>query len=124
VSLAKNIRKLRRAADLNQLELGERLGVGQGAVSKWEAGDAEPKASMLPTLALTVNACLDELLENVNPRYDAARRGESPPRPFTPEPRSQSAAYEAFEIFAEMPSDEHGHVRDPPPRIARCRCRW
>jgi transcriptional regulator with XRE-family HTH domain len=70
VSLARNIRTLRRAADLTQTALGDQLGVGQGAVSKWETGETEPDASLLPTLAVTVRTTLDQLLKGVNLAYD------------------------------------------------------
>lgn len=72
-SLAKNIRRLRRQADLTQAALGDRLGVGQGAVSKWESGETEPDASALPQLALIVGALLDDVLEGVDPQYDSRR---------------------------------------------------
>lgn len=73
VSLASNIRKFRRAADLNQTELGHAVGVGQGAVSKWESGESAPEASDLPKIALVLRVPLDLLLQGVHPQYDAAR---------------------------------------------------
>lgn len=73
VSLAKNIRRLRRAAELTQQQLGDRFGIGQGGVSKWETGESEPDASELPKLALAIGASLDELLEGVTAQYDKTR---------------------------------------------------
>jgi transcriptional regulator with XRE-family HTH domain len=70
--LARNISSLRRAAKLNQGELGDRLGVGQPAVSKWERGETEPDASVLPLLARELGARLDALLHGVDPQYDAS----------------------------------------------------
>lgn len=73
VALASNIRELRKAARLTQIALGKRLGVGQGAVSKWESGETEPDASLLPSLALTLGTYLDVLLYGVDSHYDAER---------------------------------------------------
>lgn len=79
VSLAKNIRRLRRALNISQTVVGESLGVGQAAVSRWEKGKTLPDATMLPKLAVIVGATLDELLEGEEADYDAsvdhARKG-------------------------------------------------
>jgi transcriptional regulator with XRE-family HTH domain len=72
VSLARNISTLRRAARLNQADLGARLNVGQPAVSKWERGETEPEASILPALARELGASLDELLRGLDVEYDAS----------------------------------------------------
>lgn len=41
MTIGDKIRTLRKAANLNQTELGERLGVKTNAVSKWECGRVE-----------------------------------------------------------------------------------
>lgn len=69
-ALGKNIRRLRRAADITQTQVGDLLGVQQGAVSKWEKGESEPAATNLPALAFFLHATLDELLKDVYPEYD------------------------------------------------------
>lgn len=71
VSLARNIKSLRRAANLTQGELGDRLGVEQSAVSKWETGKAEPDASMLPVIARQLDSRVDALLRGIDAQYDA-----------------------------------------------------
>ena len=73
VSLAQNIRRLRRAANLTQTQLGEQLGVGQGAVSKWEKGTTKPDASDLPALARRLGKSLDTVLEGLDAQYDSGR---------------------------------------------------
>jgi transcriptional regulator with XRE-family HTH domain len=73
VSLAKNIRRLRRMADLTQIGLSQRLGVGQGAISKWETGESEPSVSALPRLAVALGTSLDRLLEGIEAQYDSSR---------------------------------------------------
>lgn len=73
VSLAKNIRRLRRAANLTQTQLGEALGVGQAAVSRWEKAKTLPDATILPRLALTIGSTLDLILQGEEAQYDAGR---------------------------------------------------
>lgn len=63
-NLGKNIKRLRKEAGLTQQELGERLGVGKAAVSKWENGTVENiKSRILYMLCDELNAPLHELLE-------------------------------------------------------------
>jgi transcriptional regulator with XRE-family HTH domain len=45
------VRELRRRLGLTQGELGKRVGVGQGAVSKWELGRVVPPAATRARLA-------------------------------------------------------------------------
>lgn len=79
VSLGRNIRVLRRAANLTQEDFGDRLGVKQDAVSKWEAGKTQPDADALPTMALVLGARLDALLQGINAAYDAADQSRHVP---------------------------------------------
>ena len=51
------IRALRQGQNLTQAELGEKLGVGGKAVSKWECGAGAPDIALLP-LSLTVHHAL------------------------------------------------------------------
>ncbi len=45
------VRELRRRLGLTQGELGKRVGVGQGGVSKWELGRVAPPAATRARLA-------------------------------------------------------------------------
>ena len=45
------IRALRQGQNLTQAELGEKLGVGGKAVSKWECGAGAPDIALLPRLS-------------------------------------------------------------------------
>ena len=47
------------------------VGIGQGAVSKWERGKAEPSVSELPRIARAVDVTADELLQGIDAQYDA-----------------------------------------------------
>ena len=59
----KDIRELRRAKNLTQRELGERLNVGQTTVAMWETGDRTPRADKLPELARILGCRIDDLFE-------------------------------------------------------------
>lgn len=100
VSLGENLRTLRRAADLTQVDVGKALCVGQEAVSRWENDQTQPDAVMLPSLSFTIGAALDKLLEGLDPRYDAARDPASRDALIKPKP--------ARDIHA--PISEHARV--------------
>lgn len=54
--------KLRKQKKLTQSQLGEKLGVSDKAVSKWENGAAKPSVDMLYKLAEFFNVSVDELV--------------------------------------------------------------
>ena len=56
------IRTLREATGLTQAELGNRLGVTDKAISKWETGKGLPDISLLQPLARTLGVSLIELM--------------------------------------------------------------
>lgn len=56
------IARLRKEKDLTQAALGEKLGVSNRTVSKWENGDGLPDVSILPQLADALDITVDELL--------------------------------------------------------------
>ncbi|MFD8462325.1 helix-turn-helix domain-containing protein [Streptomyces antimycoticus] len=60
------LRRVRRAADLNQAEVAKAVDVSRAMVSKWESNVASPEAERLPALAAAVMRPLDELF----PRED------------------------------------------------------
>lgn len=74
---SKIIRDARRAADLTQIELAERLGVRQSAVSAWETGAAIPTPSMILKLVQFLELNLEELLE----AFAARKEGEDDEEP-------------------------------------------
>lgn len=57
-----NLRRLREAAGLTQIELSERVGVTQAALSAWEIGSAMPSLPNTVRLADALSVSLDELL--------------------------------------------------------------
>ena len=50
-TLGRVIRDARHARDLTQVELAERLGVSQVAISRWEVGGTTPRLPHLRSLA-------------------------------------------------------------------------
>ncbi len=60
--IARNITELRRAADMTQLELAERLNYTDKAVSKWERGESMPDISVLKAIADLFDVTVDYLL--------------------------------------------------------------
>lgn len=55
------IENLRTKAGMSQLELAEKAGVTQGAVSQWETGESMPRSDKLSELAKILNCTIDEL---------------------------------------------------------------
>ena len=61
-TLGNRIAILRRAKELKQDELAEKLGVSPQAVSKWENDQTCPDISLLPLLSKILGVSVDELL--------------------------------------------------------------
>ena len=61
-SFGEKLYRYRKAANLTQAALAERLGVGSKAVSKWENGAAKPTTNMLRKLAALFGTTVEELL--------------------------------------------------------------
>ena len=55
------IKELREAANLQQKQVAECMGVLQSAVSNWETEVALPKARQLPLLAQVLGCSIDDL---------------------------------------------------------------
>jgi transcriptional regulator with XRE-family HTH domain len=59
-----NISRMRKAANLTQMELADRMGVSFQAVSNWERGQTMPDISRLSELAEALNTTVDAILGN------------------------------------------------------------
>lgn len=70
--IAKNISSLRRAAEMTQFELAERLNYSDKAVSKWERGESVPDIAVLKNIADIFSVTVDYLLEeeHAKKRFD------------------------------------------------------
>lgn len=68
--LGERIKRLRRTRNMTQQQLAEKLGIDQGAVSRWERGHILPSARYRQELELALDAPLMELdqplLDSVN----------------------------------------------------------
>ncbi len=69
--LNENIRKLRKAKGLSQVELAIKLNVVRQTISKWENGLSVPDSSMLILLAEELDTSVSELLGEVVTKTEA-----------------------------------------------------
>ena len=58
------IKKLRLEKSMSQEELAMKLKVSQQAITKWETGEANPRADKLPLLAQVLECSIDELFQD------------------------------------------------------------
>lgn len=73
IEIANRLVELRKANNLSQEALAEKLGISRQAVSKWERAEASPDTDNLILLARLYNISLDELLktdEEIIPEAD------------------------------------------------------
>lgn len=61
--IAKNIKKAREAAGLNQSELARLLDISPQAVQKWEAGETLPRGRRMEQLCRVLNVSVGELMD-------------------------------------------------------------
>ena len=64
VTVGKNIMNLRRAANMTQLDLAEKLNYSDKSISKWEQGNGMPDVRILVRLADLFNVSLDDLVRD------------------------------------------------------------
>jgi len=57
-----NIKRLREALHLSQVELGKRVNEGKDVICHWEKGRYSPTASKLPLVARALGVTVDALL--------------------------------------------------------------
>lgn len=74
IEIANRLVKLRKAHNLSQEELANKLGISRQAVSKWERAEASPDTDNLITLAKLYNVSLDELLYSEEDEIDKIYR--------------------------------------------------
>lgn len=76
ITLDKNLKKFRLAAEMTQEQLAETLSVSPQAVSRWETGASYPDLSLLPTIAALFEVSVDDLL-GVDPAGKQAQIDEA-----------------------------------------------
>lgn len=62
VTVGKNIMSLRKAANMTQLDLAEKLNYSDKSISKWEQGNGMPDVRILVRIAELFNVSLDDLV--------------------------------------------------------------
>ena len=72
------IAEIRKEKGMTQLELAEKMGVTDKAVSKWERGLSWPDAASLPLLAEILGISLDELMQHRGKNISAGAEFEPP----------------------------------------------
>ncbi|MDO4439182.1 MAG: helix-turn-helix transcriptional regulator [Eubacteriales bacterium] len=63
MNLGENIKLARKAAGLTQTELGEKIGVSQREISRWEINKIVPNVLIFAEICKALNASSDEILE-------------------------------------------------------------
>ena len=69
-SIGKTIAELRKAKGWTQVELAEKLGVSDKAVSKWESEGGFPEITQLPVLASIFDVSIDYLMTGKTPEAE------------------------------------------------------
>lgn len=80
VMIMDELKRLREAAGLSQVQLALRLGVSQGTIAHWEIGRRAPQARHLIKLANILGCSVDALLGLNTQGADAARDNTIPDR--------------------------------------------
>lgn len=63
IAFGQNLRDLRKAADLTQQDLADRLDRHVNTVRQWESGDQDPRALDAPRIAAALGISVDRLLD-------------------------------------------------------------
>lgn len=66
-SIGKKISSARRARNMTQMDLADRLHISFQAISNWERGQSMPDIAKLPELSKQLDISIDELLGNASP---------------------------------------------------------
>ena len=82
IRFADNLRAARARLKLNQTALGRQIGIGQGAITKWETGKSSPTVDQLLILADALGATAADLLAGcVHTPAPRRRTGPALPQP-------------------------------------------
>lgn len=67
--LGKNLRRLREAAGLTQMELANRADMDMAEISRLELGKRDPRLSTIVRLAVALELPLEALVRDVSPSH-------------------------------------------------------
>lgn len=98
-NFAENLKSLRKAKNLTQTDLAEKLFTSPQTISRWETGDGEPSLDMLTSLAEILDVSADRLIS-----------GKSIPEPelfdgiaqYIADMPAETAADEGFRLFRQI----------------------
>ena len=98
-NFAENLKNLRKAKNLTQTDLAEKLFTSPQTISRWETGDGEPSLDMLTSLAELLDVSADRLIS-----------GKSIPEPelfdgiaqYIADMPAETAADEGFRLFRQI----------------------
>lgn len=60
--MLKNLKEIRKAKGMTQVEIAKELGVLQSSVSQWESGNSAPRMEHLIQLMNLLNCSADQLM--------------------------------------------------------------
>ena len=66
-NIAKNITELRKASNITQADLAEKLNYSDKSISKWERGDGVPDVIVLNKIAELFGVTLNDLVSDEKP---------------------------------------------------------
>ena len=70
MAFAGRLKELRKEANLTQVELAKRLGIGQSSYADWERGKKKPTQENLVKIAQVLNVSIDYLVGNSEEKSD------------------------------------------------------
>lgn len=73
-TFALNLSAKRKAENLTQSDLGEKIGRTKQVISHWESGRVEPSLTDLVKLSVALNVSVDELVTGKNILYQVAEK--------------------------------------------------
>ncbi len=81
IKIGKLIAELRRQSGMTQEALGEKLGVSNKTISRWENGNYMPDIEMLPLIASEFGITVDELLRGEKAKQTTATTAKADEAP-------------------------------------------
>ena len=95
MSLAENLRKLRKKAGFTQIELSQELGVSIATLRRWEAGETAPSGTRMIELAKILKVTPEEIITESKPEVQVTTN-------------NGMLVFEKGDIRIELPPTEQG----------------
>lgn len=106
-SLGQTIARLRKEKGMTQLQLAERMGVTDKAVSKWERDLSSPDLGTMPKLAEAFGLTVDELMQGRIPagHQETEKTGELVDTIFKALGVAMGVGVTALSLLGQLPAD-------------------